>query len=235
MEKGCKEVKISESIHGQFTEGRVDQKNRIISGVLIMNATTRNPYFKGSKGTKFSESFLNDIVEALDGSKCYLDHVSDEELKKNRGVRSVSDLIGIYENAHVHDGLPRADIKYYKHKAELVESLMEHPDQVGLSIVASGKMSYNQSTKIAEAYSLIKLSSVDMVASPGSTSNMFESASGEKPDDLETQMLEAAKSSDNLPGKYCTVIPELTDEELETKMVEAARKPGDNPKKVYHG
>lgn len=173
-------MRINENLTGQFSEGRIDKANRTISGVLIMNRSSSNKYYPGSKGTHWSENFLREIAKAVSGKKIYNNHISDDEMKKNRGVRSTNDLLGFYENGRIEEGLPRADIRYLKHQSEFIESLMEAPETVGLSIVANGEMSYNKSTGIALGESLNTLFSVDLVTDPGSTSNMFESSHGEE-------------------------------------------------------
>ncbi|MCK4649362.1 hypothetical protein KAT51_07545, partial [bacterium] len=132
-------MRINENLTGQFSEGRIDQENRTIKGVLIMNKSSNNKYYKGSTGTHWSENFLREIASAVSGKKIYNNHISDDEMKKNRGIRSTNDLLGYYENGRIEEGLPRADIRYLKHKAEFIESLMEAPETVGLSIVANGE------------------------------------------------------------------------------------------------
>jgi len=175
-----KEMNIIEmtesSISGQFKEGKFDKENRIISNVILLNSTSSNRYFSGSKGTQFSESFLKGIADNIDGKKVYMNHVSMEEMDKHHGVRDVKDIIGFYENGHMENGVPRADIKYLTHQAPIVESLVgEMADKIGLSIVANGTMSYDKETGIGIAESLKTLHSADLVTEPGSTNNMFES------------------------------------------------------------
>ena len=172
-----KTMQISESfISGQFKESVVDTEKRIIPGVIILNSTSVNRYFPGSKGTRFSESFLKAVAKNISGKKVYMNHVSMEELDKHHGVRDVNDILGFYENGRMDNGVPRADIKYLPHQAPIVESLVgEMADKIGLSIVANGEMSYDKETGIAEAYSLKALHSADLVTEPGSTNNMFES------------------------------------------------------------
>ena len=167
---------LEASLSGQFVERQIDSENRLIKNVLLMNKSTKNIYFPGSKGTNFSKRFLTEMAENIDGKKWYKDHISDEKLKENRGVRSINDLLGTYRNGRIDEsGLPRADIKYMKHQSEFVESVMEEADKVGLSIVARGPMSLNKQTGFAEAISLESLGGADLVTEPGSTNNMFES------------------------------------------------------------
>ena len=189
-----KAMQISEStISGQFKEGKFDKENRTIAGVIILNSTSANRYFPGSKGTRFSESFLQAVAANIDGKKVYMNHVSMEELDKHHGVRDVKDIIGFYENGRMENGVPRADIKYLPHQAPIVESLVgEMADKIGLSIVANGEMSYDKETGIAEAYSLKTLHSADLVTEPGSTNNMFESGNpnvDEKEEDMDLKDL----------------------------------------------
>jgi hypothetical protein len=110
-----------------------------------------------------------------------MNHVSTEELNKHHGVRDVNDILGYYENGRMENGVPKADIRYLAHRAPIVESLVgDMADKIGLSIVANGEMSYDKNTGIAEAYSLKKLHSADLVTETGSTINMFESDNNNK-------------------------------------------------------
>ena len=194
---------LESTIEGQFIAENLDKENRMIKNVLILNATSKNLYFPGSKGTRFSADFLKQIAENITGKKVYKNHVSAEEMKKHRGVRNVDDYLGHYENGRmdVVNGVPRADIKYLPHQATFVESIMEDADMVGLSIVANGAMSYDKQTGIAEAFSLKKLHSADLVTDPGSTNNMFESRNTEieEEDDMDLTKLTFTELSESRP------------------------------------
>ena len=169
-------IEITEaSISGQFKESVIDKENRLIPGVVLLRETSSNLYYPGSKGTRFSKSFRQAIASSINGKKFYNNHVSNEELNKHHGVRSTNDIVGYYENGRMEGEIPKADIKYLTHQAPFIESIMEMSDKIGLSIVANGEMSYDKNTGIAEAYSLKKLHSADLVTETGSTINMFES------------------------------------------------------------
>lgn len=171
-----KNINITEaSISGQFKESVIDKENRLIPGVVLLRETSGNRYYPGSKGTRFSEAFRKSVAGSIDGLKFYNNHLSDDELKRNRGVRSTNDILGFYENGRMESGIPKADIRYLAHQAPFIESLMEISDKIGLSIVANGEMSYDKNTGIAEAFALKKLFSAELVTEPGSTNNMFES------------------------------------------------------------
>lgn len=163
------------SISGQFKESVLDKESRLIPGVVLLRETSSNLYYPGSKETRFSEAFRSSVAQNITGSKFYINHASQAEMDKNHGVRSAHDLAGFYENGRMEAGIPKADIRYLEHQAPFIESIMEMADKVGLSIVANGEMSYDKETGIAEAYSLKKLHSADLVTEPGSTINMFES------------------------------------------------------------
>ena len=214
-----KAMKISEStISGQFKEGKFDKETRTIAGVIILNSTSANRYFPGSKGTTFSESFLQAVAANIDGKKVYMNHVSMEELDKHHGVRDVKDIIGFYENGRMENGVPRADIRYLPHQAPIVESLVgEMADKIGLSIVANGEMSYDKDTGIAEAYSLKTLHSADLVTEPGSTNNMFESGNpNEDEEDMDLKDLTLKELLENRPDMVETIKKEVQ-EKLSSK------------------
>ena len=222
-----KSIKISESfISGQFKESKIDNEKRLIPGVIILNSTSSNSYFPGSKGTRFSESFLRSVAENIDGKKVYMNHVSMEELDKHHGVRDVKDIIGFYENGRMENGVPRADIKYLAHQAPIVESLVgEMADKIGLSIVANGEMSYDKDTGIAEAYSLKTLHSADLVTEPGSTNNMFESENpNEDEEDMDLKDFTVQELSKNRPDLVEAIKKEVQDKLSSKEEVDGFKK-----------
>jgi len=217
---------LESTISGQFKEGKFDKENRTISGVIILNATSSNRYFPGSKGTKFSESFLKAVAQNIDGKKVYMNHVSMEELDKHHGVRDVKDIIGFYENGRMDNGVPRADIKYLPHQAPIVESLVgEMADKIGLSIVANGEMSYDKETGIAEAYSLKTLHSADLVTEPGSTNNMFESGNpNDEEEGMEIKDLTKSELLSNRPDLVEAIKKEVQDNLSSKEEVDGLKK-----------
>ena len=222
-----KAMQISEStISGQFKEGKFDKESRTISNVIILNSTSANRYFPGSKGTRFSESFLQAVAANIDGKKVYMNHVSMEELDKHHGVRDVKDIIGFYENGRMENGVPRADIKYLPHQAPIVESLVgEMADKIGLSIVANGEMSYDKETGIAEAYSLKTLHSADLVTEPGSTNNMFESGNpNDEEEGMEIKDLTKSELLSNRPDLVEAIKKEVQDNLSSKEEVDGLKK-----------
>jgi len=211
--KDMKSIEILEStISGQFKEGKFDKENRTITGVILLNSTSSNRYFPGSKGTRFSESFLKAIAQNIEGKKVYKNHVSEEELAKHRGVRDIDHFLGKYVNGRMENGVPRADIKYLEHQAPIVESLMEMPEMIGLSIVANGEMSYDKETGIAEAYLLKTLHSADLVTEPGSTNNMFESGNpNEDEEDMDLKELTLKELFESRPDMVEAIKKEVQD------------------------
>jgi hypothetical protein len=209
-------VEIRESsIARQMAEIVLDKKERLISGVVLLHSTSGNIYIPGSKGTRFSEGFMRGVSENINGKKFYMNHVSDDELKKHNGVRSVGDVLGYYENGRIEAGVPKADIRYLSVHAPLVESLVEEmSDKIGLSIVARGDMMYDKASGIAEAYNLKQLFSADLVTEPGSTANMFESNSskGDEMDESGITMEMLNKRPDLIAGIRESVRAEVLSE-----------------------
>ena len=143
---------------------------------------------------------MEQIAANIDNKKVYKNHVSYEEMERTHGVRNVNDYLGWYENGRMEGEVPRADIRYLVHQAPFVESLMEAPDKVGLSIVANGTMSYDKETGIGIGESLKTLHSADLVTEPGSTNNMFESRNPEeKEDDMELEKLTSKELLESRP------------------------------------
>lgn len=188
--KKTKELEFNESsISGQFKENKIDKENRLVSNVAIMREDTGNIYIPGSVKTNFTEDFRREVAELVSGKKIYADHASELYLKEHKGVRSVRDVVGFYENGRLGaDGIVRADIRYLSNQKNWFEPLIdEMSDKIGLSIVAGGTMVYDPQTKIAEAIKCTGLRSVDLVTEPGSTANLYESKS-EEPEEEEEKM-----------------------------------------------
>jgi len=214
------------TISGQFKEGKFDKEKRSITGVILLNSTSSNRYFPGSKGTQFSQTFLEGIASNINGKKVYMNHVSLEELDKHHGVRDVKDILGFYENGRMENGVPRADIKYLQHQAPIVESLVgEMADKIGLSIVANGEMSYDKETGIAEAYLLKTLHSADLVTEPGSTNNMFESGNPtEEEEDMDLKGLTLKELFDGRPDMIEAIKKEVQEKLSSIEEVDGFKK-----------
>lgn len=217
-----KAMEIAErSISGQFLEVDIDKKTRVIKNVAILRPTSGNVYFKGSTGTHFSDDFMSGVAQNITGKKAYYDHVGKEELKKSRGVRSVHDCYGYFENGHIDNGIVRADIHYLSNHAPKIESLIgEMADKVGLSITADGDMVYDRASKIGEAVALKKLGGADLVTEPGSTVNMFESKSTEKEEEVEVMEMKTLTMTELLEGRP-DLVKQIT-ESMQSKNEETA-------------
>ena len=199
---------LESSISGQFIDQKLDKENRLIKGVSLLRPTSTNKYFPGSTGTRFTEAFLTQIANEVNGKKIYADHVSKDELDKHYGIRSVHDLIGYYENGRMENGIPKADIRYLSNQASWIEPLVEEmADKVGLSIAAKGEMIFDRSTGIVEATNLKKLGSIDLVTETGSTINMFESKHDEGAKEMEYEKITMADLIENRPD----IIESLTE------------------------
>ena len=227
--KEAQEMNIIESsITGQFAKQQIDKENRVIRGVSLLRPTSTNRYFEGSTGTRFTENFLAQIAEKVNGTKIYADHAGRDELDKHHGVRSVHDLIGYYENGHMENGIPKADIHYLPNHASWLEPLVENmADKVGLSVVAKGDMIFDRNTKIVEATDLKTLGSIDLVTETGSTVNMFESKhTEEEVNDMEYEKITMAELIENRPD----IVESLTES---VKLDLTKKSETDKYKKMY--
>ncbi len=155
---------------------RIDTENRMLKGVVLLGADTKNKYLMGTIGTKFTENARRSLASLGEGVKVFLDHASEREDKDNRGVRSIRDLAGYLESTHVDtDGKVKGNLHYLRAHAELIEDLAANmAPAIGLSIHGFGDVHREGDYGIVESFS--RLPSVDFVSAPASCSGgLFES------------------------------------------------------------
>lgn len=147
MESTFNEVTSDEGVH----------KARV---TVIKPGVSKNNFY-------YSKNVLSGLPPLMEGAKAYLDHEMKSEIKE-RGGRSVKDLIGWYSdvNQDVQDGSINATLNFVPGKSDwIVEALKVNPSLMGLSINAKGKASRgkieDKSVMIAEAFD--KVYSTDIV------------------------------------------------------------------------
>lgn len=147
-----------------FREAAV--QGNMITGVAVVTPTSVNGPPGGRRYTMSARrDGARDINERT--VQGFLDHARGEP-------RSVRDLVGTFARGRVDgDGVVRADFKLLDTPVRplLLDAAQEQPEALGLSIDAAGDAHVEGDVQIIEALSL---RSVDVVATPASTSGLFE-------------------------------------------------------------
>ncbi len=182
------DIEIRESISGY---DKIDKERRLLKGITILGRVSSNKYVKGTVGTIFSDAAMADVATLAENSKVYLDHQSESADRDNRGVRSIRDLAGHIENTHISDNKVKADMRYLRNHAALLEDLVDTmSDKIGFSMHAWGPMSIDRSRNMGITESIKKLDSIDIVTTPASTGGLYESRQNERQNDEITEGLD---------------------------------------------
>lgn len=164
----------------------VDRDERVVRNVKLLGFESRN--IAGSlnltpaQRLQFGEAldhpytydsaFAQQVAEQYNGLQVYLDHPID---KASSQERSVKDLAGVVENAHVRaDGI-YGDIAYFEHTSGglmLAEIAERKPKAVGCSHAAGGRTELRNNRVVVAEWAP---RSVDIVTSPGTTTGLNES------------------------------------------------------------
>lgn len=147
-------------------KAKVDRENNVIRGVKILSVG------EGSSGV-----YENDVVRAAaplyENAKCNVNH-----MKGDAPFRSFESRMGRIKNvSFVENSGLYGDLNYNpKHPlAEMLVHFAENdPGAIGLSHYAQGPKSLKNGKSVVE--SIKKVHSVDLVADPGSTAGLYESA-----------------------------------------------------------
>ncbi len=215
-----------------FTEVDTEGQNPRAKVTIIKPGLSANNYL-------YTSRVLSQLVPLMEGAKAYLDHEKKSEIK-DRGSRSVKDMIGWYENVlQDTDGSIKADLNFIPGKSDwIVEALKANPSLMGLSINARGQASRQKidgrSVLVAESFE--KLYSTDLVteAAAGGQVEMVASVTmdhetedvkeGGQVDDNEKKEFEATASYLIAETKYkADVEAWLTVEGYHAGLQEAAR------------
>ncbi len=185
-----------------FTEVDTEGQNPRAKVTIIKPGLSANNYL-------YTSRVLSQLVPLMEGAKAYLDHEKKSEIK-DRGSRSVKDMIGWYENVlQDTDGSIKADLNFIPGKSDwIVEALKANPSLMGLSINARGQASRQKidgrSVLVAEAFE--KLYSTDLVT---------EAAAGGQVEMVASVTMDHDKESDTTKEKE---MEEAEKREYESKL-----------------
>ncbi len=169
---------VEASIAKQFSEAKIDTENFIVENVAILRPTSANSEFPGSKGRKYSLTAMESAKRLVAGVKAYINHATNEDLRKRGGVRDVRETLGYWgDTPHIDEnGVLRDNLHYLANHAEWFLPMVEQmSDKIGVSIHAYGEIAYDDFDEMEEVQDLTSMDSVDLVSEPGSTINLFES------------------------------------------------------------
>lgn len=150
-----------------FVEARFEGEGNIIRNVCLLSSISKN-------NRKYLDEAMEDIVALADGVKVFADH----EIADGKGkVRSVRDLIGKILHPHkVNEKIYGNFEVLENHKDWIFAIAKQMPENIGMSIVAKGKMHPERDSEGREQVESVKsLTSIDLVTSPATTSGLYES------------------------------------------------------------
>lgn len=148
------EIDIFEGI--SLTDAQIDKENLIIRNVAVLNKNSKNK-------RQYSEQALNEAVEILKGIPSYFNH----SMK-----RDVRDLLGQFNGMRrAGDGV-RGDLQLIESSRWVLDVAARTPSAVGFSINAVGRTRKDGEIEIVE--SILKATSIDLVADPATTKSIFE-------------------------------------------------------------
>lgn len=154
-----------------FEEARFEEGDNTIRNVCILSSISKN-------NRVYKESAMANVLALANGTKVYCDH----SLEKGK-IRSVRDLIGQLKNPHKVGNKIYADLQVLSNKVEFVMPLAkEMPHQVGMSIVAQGKIGGRDEKGRMQVEEVVSLRSCDIVVDPATVNSLFEQKIGVKKD-----------------------------------------------------
>lgn len=184
----------------EFTklEGSADETN-VFRNVKILGLKSQNGYSYDAKA-------VEKAAPLYENAPVYIDHV--------KGARSYADRIGFIQNPRIQEQELYGDfVLNPKHKlAEQVLWDAEHGTTgVGFSHRADGAL--NKKTGIVE--SITSVLSVDIVASPATVTNFFESMQEEAV--THDKLEELSKQNDELKLQLAEVVKQVNELQTKTK------------------
>ena len=162
-------MELKEKTFEGFKEATISKQNKVIHGIAILRSTSKN-------GRTYSPLALQQVAEMVSGSRAFINHGT-------RNERDMRDLLGGFQRGRLDGNVVRADLSYLGNHSDLLESIFELPGVCGFSVHCDGHVIRGENrTDIVEE--ITAFHSADLVASPASTSNLFE-ALGKNAEDRE--------------------------------------------------
>lgn len=153
-------VRLVEQFAGAFAGARVDREAGIVRGVLLCGASSQN-------GRDYPPRLWPKSIGKYEGVPIHGDHARE---------RRIGDRIGWVTNARVVDGKPRGDANFLTSHPlvpPVLEAAERNPGLFGFSHVCHADTRRAGGRETVE--SIERVEALDLVASPATTSSLFES------------------------------------------------------------
>lgn len=124
----------------------------------------------------YSDKSLDSLVNLSNGAKCYINHISKEEIKQRSGVRDLRDWVGCFESPYRKGDAVFANLKVRESYFGLIKDIATmKPKGIGHSIDARVKAFQDEKTGMESVVDIARLNSCDLVSEAAMVSNLFES------------------------------------------------------------
>lgn len=174
----------------EFSPGRVDREGKVIYDVAVLSENSKN---KGSKGRKrrYSQNARTEALGYFDGAPVFLGHKKEKE---------ADNLVGELRNLSLAaDGKVRGDLHITEKHSYILDTADRFPKQIGMSIMATGKIKETFSEEIIEGFAEGRRRSVDIVTDPATVKNLFESKENDvELEELKKEVEALKKENENL-------------------------------------
>lgn len=162
---------MDRSLFTNVNESNLDPDNFVINNVCLFGRR------ESANGRIYSDTAIDSIVRLSNGGKCFINHITQQEMKDRHGVRDLRDWVGVFESSRRDGEKVLSNLKIREAYWDLVKDIaMLNPSGVGHSIDARIKVFQDDKTGKESVVDVVDLRSTDLVASAATTQNLFESA-----------------------------------------------------------
>lgn len=170
-------ISLTESTENLGESVSVDRDNGVIKGVKILGLVSRN-------GREYLQEAVARAVPLYEGRACYINHRA-----KPGDSRQVAEAFGEWRQVRVGaNGVLVGDLHYLK-THDLAERVCEAAERrlatCGMSHDVKGRVAQRNGKTVVEE--ITSVASVDLVADPGTTRNLFEQT---EPSDMDAAKLQ---------------------------------------------
>lgn len=166
-----KEKDLTENFANPFEAVEdIDPDNYIFKNVCLMSRK------ESLNNRVYSDQAIDSLTSFVNGSKCFINHISKEEKKQRSGVRDLRDFAGVFEGAYRKGDGVFANLKVREAYFDLFKDIATmNPKGLGHSIDARVKVFQDATSGMENVVDVANLNSCDIVVSPALTTNLWES------------------------------------------------------------
>ena len=149
-----------------FEDAKFEEESHIVRNVCLLSSESRHGY-------RYKTETMAKAIPLYSGTQVYISHPTEEELKSGR--RDVMKLAGKVTSPRFEGNKIRGDVVTLpdEHGKKFYDVAKVMPESVGCSHVADIEIVRDNGDLVVE--SINEVFSVDLVASPATNENMFES------------------------------------------------------------